>query len=54
MVLRKQGAHSQPINKVKTLDEYLVATGDDNGCIKVQKFKRFTPLTLFCNLDLGY
>lgn len=35
MVLRKQGAHSDPINKVKALDENLIATGDDAGCVKV-------------------
>ncbi|KAI8893816.1 WD40-repeat-containing domain protein [Globomyces pollinis-pini] len=35
VILRKQKAHSQPINKVKALSESLVATGDDAGCVKI-------------------
>jgi hypothetical protein len=43
VVLRKRHAHrykklidkSDPINKVKCLDENLIATGDDAGCVKV-------------------
>lgn len=33
--MRKQKAHSNPINKVKALDESLIATGDDAGCVKI-------------------
>lgn len=35
VVMRKKRAHGAAINKVKALDESLIATGDDSGCIKI-------------------
>lgn len=35
VVLKKSKAHSDSINIVKCLDENLIATGDDQGCIKI-------------------
>jgi WD repeat-containing protein 55 len=35
VVLKKQKAHNDSINIVKCLDENLIATGDDQGCVKI-------------------
>jgi WD40 repeat protein len=34
-VLTIENAHESPINCMITIDNWLIATGDDNGCVKV-------------------
>ena len=35
--LKKANAHSNPINTLKSIGDHLIATGDDEGVIKICK-----------------
>uniref|UniRef100_A0A8C6WMP8 WD repeat-containing protein 55 n=1 Tax=Neogobius melanostomus TaxID=47308 RepID=A0A8C6WMP8_9GOBI len=51
LVTRIKGAHSAPINALRIIDENLLATGDDNGALKVWDMRKGTSIMDFKHHD---
>lgn len=47
VVMNYENAHSEPINKIITIPNIGLATGDDSGCIKIWDIRSPTPTMSF-------
>ncbi|XP_014672072.1 PREDICTED: WD repeat-containing protein 55-like [Priapulus caudatus] len=41
---RQKNAHNAPVYSMAVIDDYLLATGDDDGNLKVWDYRRWTPI----------